>query len=135
MASGGRNTSIDLHRGRIGNGHQLLTLPEFPHPLLEHLSQGTWFVAPIPDGPPFATTRSDWKELKESKDAVRDPFLSISTDAGTTWSEATKIHDDGFKISGCPDISAGLAVVSDTKGRHFPSPPPSSSIPGSPMGP
>ncbi|MGH9022329.1 MAG: sialidase family protein, partial [Acidimicrobiia bacterium] len=63
----------------------------------------------------FASTRSDWKELKESYDSVRDPFLSVSKDDGITWAEPTKIHDDGFKISGCPDISAGLAV--DSQGR------------------
>lgn len=65
--------------------------------------------------PLFATTRSEWKELKGSRDPVRDPFLSVSADDGATWSEATKIHDDMFKISGCPDVNAGLAV--DRKGR------------------
>jgi len=67
------------------------------------------------DGPLFATTRSAFLELKDSYDAVRDPILSTSADDGATWSEATKIHDDNFKISACPDVSAGLAV--DSTGR------------------
>lgn len=72
-------------------------------------------VAQGQDTPLFATTRSEWMELKGSTDAVRDPFLSISRDEGRTWSEAVKIHDDRFKVSGCPDVNAGLAV--DSKGR------------------
>ncbi|MGH8992964.1 MAG: sialidase family protein, partial [Acidimicrobiia bacterium] len=67
------------------------------------------------DGPLFATTRSAFLELKDSYDAVRDPILSTSTDDGATWSEASKIHDDKFKISACPDVSAGLSV--DSTGR------------------
>ncbi len=67
------------------------------------------------DGPLFATTRSAFLELKGSYDAVRDPILSLSADDGTTWSPATKISDDKFKISGCPDVTAGLAV--DSSGR------------------
>jgi hypothetical protein len=67
------------------------------------------------DGPLFATTRSAFLELKDSYDAVRDPILSASTDDGATWSEARKIHDDNFKISACPDVTAGLAV--DSTGR------------------
>ncbi|MGH8975501.1 MAG: sialidase family protein [Acidimicrobiia bacterium] len=67
------------------------------------------------DGPLFATTRSAFLELKDSYDAVRDPVLSTSADDGATWSEATKIHDDKFKISACPDVTAGLAV--DSTGR------------------
>ena len=65
--------------------------------------------------PLFTTTRSEWYELKGSKDAVRDPFLSASGDDGATWSKAQKIHDDKFKVSGCPDVNAGLAV--DSAGR------------------
>ncbi len=67
------------------------------------------------DGPLFATTRSAFLELKDSYDAVRDPILSVSADDGATWSEATKISDDKFKISACPDVTAGLAV--DSAGR------------------
>ena len=67
------------------------------------------------DGPLLATTRSAFLELKDSYDAVRDPILSASTDDGATWSEASKIHDDKFKISACPDVSAGLSV--DSTGR------------------
>lgn len=67
------------------------------------------------DGPLYATTRGAWKELKGSVDEVRDPFVSTSRDGGTSWSEASKIHDDRFKISACPDVSSGLAV--DTRGR------------------
>ncbi|MGH9039471.1 MAG: sialidase family protein [Acidimicrobiia bacterium] len=67
------------------------------------------------DAPVFVTTRSEWMEFKDSKDAVRDPFLSVSGDEGQTWSKATKIHDDRFKVSSCPDVNAGLEV--DSKGR------------------
>lgn len=73
-----------------------------------HVAQGA-------DGPLYATTRAAWKELKGSVDEVRDLFISASRDGGMSWSKAVKIHDDGFKISGCPDVSAGLAV--DTRGR------------------
>ena len=72
-------------------------------------------VARGADGPVYAGTRSEWMELKGSKDAVRDPYLSSSADEGTTWSEPVKIHDDRFKISGCPDVAQGLAV--DSAGR------------------
>jgi hypothetical protein len=65
------------------------------------------------DGPVYAGTRSEWYELKGSKDAVRDPYLSSSADEGVTWSKATKIHDDNFKVSGCPDVAQGLAVDQD----------------------
>lgn len=61
-------------------------------------------------GPLFAGTRSEWKELKGSKDSVRDVFVTTSGDDGATWGKPTKIHDDKFKISGCPDVHAGLAV-------------------------
>ncbi|MGH9039659.1 MAG: sialidase family protein [Acidimicrobiia bacterium] len=67
------------------------------------------------DGPLFATTRSAFLELKDSYDAVRDPILSVSTDDGSTWSAPSKIHDDKFKISACPDVTAGLMV--DSTGR------------------
>jgi hypothetical protein len=67
------------------------------------------------EGPLYATTRGQSKELKGSVDAVRDHFVAVSRDGGTSWSEPVKFHDDRFKISGCPDISPGLAV--DSKGR------------------
>ncbi|MGH9001069.1 MAG: hypothetical protein ACRDY7_16945 [Acidimicrobiia bacterium] len=38
--------------------------------------------------------------------------MSASRDDGDTWSKPAKVHDDGFKISGCPDVHAGLAVDS-----------------------
>ncbi|MGH9034412.1 MAG: sialidase family protein, partial [Acidimicrobiia bacterium] len=72
-------------------------------------------IAQGADGPLYAGTRSEWKELKDSKDAVRDPYLSASTDDGATWGAAVKIHDDKFKVSGCPDVASGLAV--DSGGR------------------
>jgi hypothetical protein len=71
-------------------------------------------VAQGEDTPLFVTTRSDWKELKGSKDSVRDPFLSVSADDGATFSEPVKISDDRFKVSGCPDVNAGLST--DSKG-------------------
>ncbi|MCO6440369.1 MAG: exo-alpha-sialidase [Nitrococcus mobilis] len=67
------------------------------------------------DGPLYVTTRGAWKELKGSVDEVRDLFISTSRDEGMSWSKAAKIHDDRFKISGCPDVSSGLAV--DAHGR------------------
>ncbi|MGH9042912.1 MAG: sialidase family protein [Acidimicrobiia bacterium] len=67
------------------------------------------------DGPLFASTRSDWKELKGSYDSVRDVFVAASTDDGATWAEPKKVFDDKFKISGCPDVHNGLQV--DSKGR------------------
>lgn len=59
----------------------------------------------------FASTRG-YAKLKGSYDAVRDPIVSRSTDDGNTWSEPVKISDDNFKISGCPDVSEGLAADS-----------------------
>ncbi|HTV31588.1 MAG TPA: sialidase family protein [Methylocella sp.] len=67
------------------------------------------------DGPLYASTRAAWRELKSSVDAVRDIVVSTSRDYGATWSKAVKIHDDSFKISGCPDVTPGLSV--DSKGR------------------
>jgi hypothetical protein len=67
------------------------------------------------DGPVYASTRGAWSELKGSVDAVRDIVVAASRDRGETWSSAVKVHDDGFKISGCPDVAPGLAV--DGKGR------------------
>ncbi len=72
-------------------------------------------VAQGANGPLYATTRAQWKELKGSYDDVRDIFVSTSRDHGVAWSKAIKIHDDRFKISGCPDITSGLAV--DSRGR------------------
>ncbi len=72
-------------------------------------------VAQGVDGPVYATTRGQSKELKGSYDAVRDHFVAVSRDGGANWSEPVKFHDDRFKISGCPDITPGLAV--DSKGR------------------
>ena len=67
------------------------------------------------DGPLFISTRSEETNLKASYDAVRDMFVSASTDEGRTWSAAKKVHDDGFKISGSPDNTSGLVV--DDNGR------------------
>ncbi|MDN5871145.1 MAG: glycoside hydrolase [Nitrococcus sp.] len=64
------------------------------------------------DGDLFASTRG-YAKLEGSYDAVRDPIASRSTDDGKTWSEPVKISDDGFKISGCPDVAPGLASDAD----------------------
>ncbi|MGH8659501.1 MAG: sialidase family protein [Gammaproteobacteria bacterium] len=72
-------------------------------------------VAQGANGPLYATTRAQWKELKRSYDDVRDIFVSTSRDHGVIWSKAVKVHDDRFKISGCPDVTSGLAV--DSRGR------------------
>jgi hypothetical protein len=66
-------------------------------------------------GPLYATTRGESRELKGSYDAVRDHFVSTSNDDGATWSQPVKFHDDGFKVSACPGITAGMGV--DSKGR------------------
>ena len=67
------------------------------------------------DGPLFISTRSEETRLKASYDAVRDMFVSTSTDDGRTWSTAKKVHDDGFKISSSPENTSGLVV--DANGR------------------
>jgi hypothetical protein len=67
------------------------------------------------DGPLFASTRGSWREPKGSYDSVRDIVVATSKDQGATWSEAIKVHNDRFKVSGCPDVTPGLAV--DSKGR------------------
>lgn len=72
-------------------------------------------VAQGSSGPLYATTRGASRELKGSYDAVRDHFVSASHDDGASWSDPVKFHDDRFKVSSCPDITAGLAV--DSKGR------------------
>ncbi|OBS52101.1 cytochrome C biosynthesis protein [Methylosinus sp. 3S-1] len=73
------------------------------------------FAAQGEGGPVYAGTRGAWSELKGSVDAVRDIVVATSRDQGGSWSSAVKVHDDGFKISGCPDVSPGVAV--DGKGR------------------
>jgi nucleotide-binding universal stress UspA family protein len=72
-------------------------------------------VAQGAEGPLFASTRGSWRELKGSYDSVRDIVVASSGDKGATWSPAVKVHNDRFKISGCPDVTPGLTV--DTKGR------------------
>ncbi|MCI0668384.1 MAG: glycoside hydrolase [Methylococcaceae bacterium] len=72
-------------------------------------------VAQGKDGPVYASTRAAWPELKGSVDQVRDIIVSTSQDHGATWSEAVKVHNDRFKISGCPDVTPGLSV--DSRGR------------------
>jgi hypothetical protein len=74
---------------------------------------GTQVAQASGDSPVLVTTRSDWKELKGSVDSVRDPFVSVSTDDGATFGKPVKIHDDQFKISGCPDVNAGLRADGD----------------------
>jgi hypothetical protein len=74
---------------------------------------GTQVAQATGDSPVLVTTRSDWKELKGSYDSVRDPFVSVSTDDGATFGRPVKIHDDQFKISGCPDVNAGLRADRD----------------------
>ncbi len=64
------------------------------------------------DGLLLITTRSE-ETPKGSYDAVRDVFVSTSSDEGSTWSKDKKIHDDAFKVSVCPGITSGLAVGDD----------------------
>ncbi len=72
-------------------------------------------VAQGTEGPLYASTRAEWPELKSSVDAVRDIIVATSRDHGASWSQAVKVHDDRFKISGCPDVAPGLSV--DSRGR------------------
>jgi hypothetical protein len=73
-------------------------------------------VAQGKDGPVYAGTRGlAWQAVKGSADPVRDIVVAASHDRGATWDAAVKLHDDGFKVSACPDVTAGLAV--DSKGR------------------
>lgn len=73
-------------------------------------------VAQGKDGPVYAGTRGlAWGAVKGSADPVRDIVVAASPDRGATWDGAVKLHEDGFKVSGCPDVTAGLAV--DSKGR------------------
>ena len=73
-------------------------------------------VAQGKDGPVYAGTRGlAWGAVKGSADPVRDIVVAASQDRGATWDGAVKLHDDGFKVSACPDVTAGLAV--DSKGR------------------
>jgi hypothetical protein len=73
-------------------------------------------VAQGKDGPVYAGTRGlAWGAVKGSADPVRDIVVAASQDRGATWRPAVKLHDDGFKVSACPDVTAGLAV--DSKGR------------------
>ncbi len=72
-------------------------------------------VAQGVSGPLYATTRGASRELKGTNDAIRDLFVAMSQDDGASWSQPVKFHDDRFRISTCPDITAGLAV--DSKGR------------------
>lgn len=60
----------------------------------------------------YAGTRTKLTELKGSKDEVRDIWVAASPDRGATWAKPVKVHDDQFKVSGCPDVTAGLAVDS-----------------------
>jgi hypothetical protein len=72
-------------------------------------------VAQGAEGLLYASTRGSARELKGSYDSVRDIIVAASADHGQTWSEAVKVHNDRFKISGCPDVTPGLSV--DSKGR------------------
>jgi hypothetical protein len=70
-------------------------------------------VAQGATGPLYASTRGiAWPDPGESAESVRDLFVVHSLDRGSTWSAASKFHDDEFRINTCPDVSAGLAVDS-----------------------
>lgn len=72
-----------------------------------HVAQGR-------TGPLYASTRSSWRELAGSVDAVRDIFIAASRDDGMSWEKPVKVYDDQFKVSACPDVTPGLEV--DAKG-------------------
>lgn len=64
-------------------------------------------------GPIYATTRGvTWPEGTGVGESVRDVVVARSTDRGSSWSEPTKTHDDGFRVNTCPDVNSGLAVDS-----------------------
>jgi len=74
-----------------------------------HVAQGS-------AGPVYASTRGiEWPDAGEEAESVRDIIVAHSDDHGLTWSAPGKIHDDGFRINTCPDVTAGLAV--DTSQR------------------
>ncbi|WP_143537716.1 sialidase family protein [Rubrivirga marina] len=43
----------------------------------------------------------------------RDLALARSTDGGATWSEPTRVHEDGWAIEACPHAGGALAVAAD----------------------
>jgi hypothetical protein len=74
-----------------------------------HVAQGS-------AGPVYASTRGiEWPDPGEEAESVRDIIVAHSDDHGLTWSAAGKIHDDGFRINTCPDVTAGLAVDSSQR--------------------
>ena len=40
---------------------------------------------------------------------VRDMVVSTSRDGGQTFADPVRVHDDGWKLNGCPDCGASLA--------------------------
>ena len=40
---------------------------------------------------------------------IRDLVVSASRDGGQTFAESVRVHDDGWKLKGCPDCGATLA--------------------------
>ena len=46
---------------------------------------------------------------------VRNIVLAKSTDRGDTWSTPAAIHDDGWRVAGCPE--SGPEIVVDSSGR------------------
>ena len=40
---------------------------------------------------------------------VRDMVVSTSRDGGQTFADPVRVHDDGWKLNGCPDCGAALA--------------------------
>ena len=45
---------------------------------------------------------------------IRDPVMARSTDGGRTFAQPVRVHEDGWRLAGCPDI--GPSVVVSTAG-------------------
>jgi hypothetical protein len=45
---------------------------------------------------------------------IRDLVVSASRDGGRTFAESVRVHDDGWKLRGCPDCGATLAESNGT---------------------
>lgn len=42
---------------------------------------------------------------------IRDIYIATSEDKGDTWSKATPVFKDGWKIKGCPHVGPAMAVM------------------------
>jgi len=69
-------------------------------------------MAVAPDGTLYAAWRT---VIETSEGQVRDIVVARSPDGGSTWGEASRVHEDGWLFEGCPH--AGPALTVDADGR------------------